>query len=120
VRLAVALGFSIGLLPCVTPIALSQRPSINPEAPSASIKAPFSPTAAPQFTGTLEFTRSLHQERSIRELADAMDLRDSTQRTLELQTLHQSSLTTFLELSRFLTHKPYKRKDGSPLFDLTF
>jgi len=49
-----------------------------------------------------------------------MDSRDEIKRTLELQTLHETPLTTFLNLSRFLTHKPYKRKDGSPLFDLTF
>jgi hypothetical protein len=49
-----------------------------------------------------------------------MNVRDESKRALELQTLHEAPPTTFLDLSRCLTHKPYKRKDGSPLFALTF
>src|SRR6266576_6917937 len=115
VRLKVAAGICIGLLPWLTPAALSQHASTSTEASSASIKAAPSPTPALQITGTFDFTRGFQQQRSIRELVDAMDSRDESKRTLELKTLHETPLTTFLNLSRFLTHKPYKRKDGSPL-----
>ncbi|MFN2623989.1 MAG: hypothetical protein ABR611_14215 [Chthoniobacterales bacterium] len=116
--------FCIGLLPWFTPAALSQQPSTREEASHVSLKADSPPTPvvpdALQITGTFDFSRGFRQERSIRELVRAMDLRDETWRSLELQTLNETPITTFLSLSRFLTHKPYKRKDGSPLFDLTF
>ena len=124
VRSGVAAAFCIGLLPWVTPAALSQQSSTKAAVSRISLKADPSPTPvvpdALQITGTFDFTRSFQQQRSIRELVDAMDLRDESRRTLELQTLNESPLTTVLNLSRFLTHAPYKRKDGSPLFDLTF
>ncbi|MEY2585426.1 MAG: hypothetical protein QOD80_1452 [Verrucomicrobiota bacterium] len=119
-RLAVVAGLGIGLLSWVTPAALSQPASTSTEGSSASIKAAPPPAPALQMTGTLDFTRSVQQQRAIRELVDTMNVRDESRRALELQTLHEAPLTTFLNLSRFLTHKPYKRKDGSPLFDLTF
>ncbi|MEY2499707.1 MAG: hypothetical protein QOI07_41 [Verrucomicrobiota bacterium] len=119
-HLAVAAGLGIGLLSWVTPAALSQQASTSIEESSVSIKAAPSPAPALQITGSLDFTRSVQQQRAIRDLVDTMNVRDESKRALELQTLHEAPLTTFLNLSRFLTHKPYKRKDGSPLFDLTF
>jgi hypothetical protein len=119
-RLAVAGGLVIGLLSWATPAALSQHASTSTEGSTVSIKAAPPPTPALQITGTLDFTRSVQQQRAIRELVETMNVRDESKRALELQTLHEAPLTTFLNLSRFLTHKPYKRKDGSPLFDLTF
>lgn len=49
-----------------------------------------------------------------------MELRAETQRSIELETLNQSQMTTVLELTRFLTSRGYKRADGKPLIDLTF
>ena len=119
-RLANSAVLCIGLLPLVTAAALAQRAQTS----SVSMKATPSPSPvipeALKITGTFDFTRGLQQQRSIRELVDAMNLRDESRRSVELQMLHESPITTFLNLSRFLTHKPYKRKDGSPLFDFTF
>src|SRR5436190_11713875 len=83
-RLAVAAGLCIGLLPWVTPAALSQHASTSTEVSSASIKAAPSPTPARQITRTFDFRRGFQQQRSIRELVDAMDSRDEIKRILEL------------------------------------
>jgi hypothetical protein len=73
----------------------------------------------PEVIGSFEYSRS-HQERMIRELIGRMELHDELQRSIELKTLNQSSITTILELERFLSPKAYKRADGSPILDLTF
>jgi hypothetical protein len=64
-HLAVAAGLGIGLLPWVTPAALSQHASTSSEALSVSIKAAPSPAPALQITGTLDFTRSVQRQRTI-------------------------------------------------------
>ncbi len=74
----------------------------------------------PKVTAALSYQLSDRREINIRQLVSAMELRADAQRSAELKTLNQSSVTTVLDLTRFLTGAPYKRADGSPLIDLTF
>lgn len=124
-RLAVAAAFCIASLPYFTQAGLSQDAPARAKAlqPSSVKAAPSPPQVrgdAPQITGAFSFDRGFQQERTIRQLVDAMDLRDETRRSVELQTLNETPLSTVLNLSRFLHSEPYKRKDGSPLIDLSF
>ncbi len=77
-------------------------------------------TERPRVTAAFSFRSDYRREVTIRQLVDAMDVRADARRSVELKTLNQSSVTTVLELSRFLTSAPYKRADGSRLIDLTF
>jgi len=74
----------------------------------------------PKVRAALSYRLYDRREVNIRQLVGAMELRADAQRSAELKTLNQSSVTTVLDLTRFLTGAPYKRADGSPLIDLTF
>jgi hypothetical protein len=108
---------------CTVAVALSQKPqaNLNPLALAvpADGAAPQAEDQHAQVTASFVYIRS-RQERVVRELITRIDLQQNIRREAELKTLHESPLSTVLNLSRFLTSRGYKRADGSPLIDLTF
>jgi hypothetical protein len=108
---------------CTLAVALSEQPQVVADplqlAGRADAVTPQAKDEHSQLTASFEYTRS-HQERAVRELIKRIELHDNIQREVELKTLHESPLSTVLNLSRFLTSRGYKRADGSPLIDLTF
>jgi hypothetical protein len=104
-------------------VALSQQPQADTDPLQLAVRAdaatPRVKDEQPQATASFEYTRS-QQERVVGELVRRIELHDNIQRGVELEALNESSITTVLNLSRFLTSRGYKRADGSPLFDLTF
>jgi hypothetical protein len=108
---------------CTLAVALSKQPQVDADplqlAGRADAVTPQAKDDHPQGTASFEYTLS-HEERAVRELIKRIDLQDRMQREFELKTLHESPLSTLLNLSRFLTSRGYKRADGSPLIDLTF
>jgi hypothetical protein len=110
-------------LSCTIAVALSQQPQKDADPLQLAVRAdaptPRAKDEHPRVPNSFEYTPS-HQDRVVAELVRRIELHDSIQREAELKTLHESPLTTVLDLTRFLTSRGYKRKDGSPLIDLTF
>jgi hypothetical protein len=108
---------------CATGVALSQQPQKDADPLELAARAdgptPRSKDEHPRVPNSFEYTPS-HQDRVVAELVRRIELHNSIQREAELKTLHESPLTTVLDLTRFLTSRGYKRADGSPLIDLTF
>ena len=108
---------------CTVAVALSQKPQENVNPLQLAVRSDaVTPQALDQHAQVITsfvYTRS-HQERVVRELITRIDLQENIRREAELKTLHESPLSTVLNLSRFLTSRGYKRADGSPLIDLTF
>jgi hypothetical protein len=119
----VAAAVGVTSLFCTTGVALSQQPRKDAEplelAARPDSRTPRSKDEQARVPNSFEYTPS-HQDRGVAELVRRIELRDSIQREAELKTLHESPLTTVLDLTRFLTSRGYKRADGSPLIDLTF
>jgi hypothetical protein len=123
VRLVAVAVYATSLC-CTLAVALSQRPAVDADPLGLLPHAPDAPTPKPKeehpkVTASFDYTRS-RQEVVFREAIERLELQGSLQRELELKKLHESPLTTVLDLSRFLTSRGYKRADGSPLIDLTF
>jgi hypothetical protein len=108
---------------CCTAVALSQQRQMDANPLQLSLRpAAVTPQAQDQHAEVIAsfvYTRS-QQECVVRELIGRIDLQENIRREAELKTLHESPLSTGLNLSRFLTSRGYKRADGSPLIDLTF
>jgi hypothetical protein len=103
--------------------ALSEQPQVVPDPLQGVVRTdavtPRAKDEHRQITASFEYNRS-RQERVIHELMNRMELHEHIQREAELKTVHESPLSTMLNLTRFLTSRGYKRADGSPLIDLTF